>query len=140
VVRFYQEYVEPDESTSVSQPSLRRDVNPLHPTAPPSTDEEKVVIPLGENILAQNLGIPIVVVLTKVGLVSCILLSCRMVGILFISQTSLSFNRNEWVKELGQVLSPNLIERNLFVSFLTQATVLRLNIIISFCKDNLKCV
>ena len=130
--------MEPDESTSVSQPSLRRDVNPLHPAAPPSTDEEKVVIPLGENILAQNLGIPIVVVLTKVGLVS--LLSCRMVGILFISRTSLSFNRNEWVKELGLVLSPNLIERNLFVSFLTQATVLRLNIIISFCKDNLKCV
>jgi len=66
VVRFYQEYVEPDENSSVSQTSLRRDANPLHPQAPATSEEDKVLLPLGENILAQNLGIPIIVVITKV--------------------------------------------------------------------------
>ena len=57
--------MEPDENSTVSQAPLRRDVNPLHPQAPTGEDD-KVLLPLGENILAQNLGIPIVVVLTKV--------------------------------------------------------------------------
>lgn len=65
VIRFYQEYVEPDDISSASQTSLRREPNPLHPQASTSEDD-KVLLPLGENILAQNLGIPIVVVLTKV--------------------------------------------------------------------------
>lgn len=71
VIRFYQEYVEPDENSPVSQPSSRRDVNPLHPQAPATTEEDKVLLPLGENILAQNLGIPIIVVITKVHFCSC---------------------------------------------------------------------
>ncbi|XP_052817049.1 cytoplasmic dynein 1 light intermediate chain 2-like [Mya arenaria] len=70
LVRFYQEYVEPDESTSVTQTSMRRDVNPLHPAAPAVAEEDKVLLPLGENILAQNLGIPIIVVLTKADAIS----------------------------------------------------------------------
>ncbi|WAR12082.1 DC1L2-like protein, partial [Mya arenaria] len=41
LVRFYQEYVEPDESTSVTQTSMRRDVNPLHPAAPAVAEEDK---------------------------------------------------------------------------------------------------
>jgi len=45
---------------------LRRDANPLHPQAPATSEEDKVLLPLGENILAQNLGIPIIVVITKV--------------------------------------------------------------------------
>ncbi|WAR12002.1 DC1L1-like protein [Mya arenaria] len=45
VVRFYQEYVEPDESTSVTQTSMRRDVNPLHPAAPAVAEEDKVRMP-----------------------------------------------------------------------------------------------
>ncbi|XP_045193995.2 cytoplasmic dynein 1 light intermediate chain 2-like [Mercenaria mercenaria] len=69
LIRFYQEYVEPDENNTVSQTPLRRDVNPLHPQAP-TADDDKVLLPLGENILAQNLGIPIVVVLTKADAIS----------------------------------------------------------------------
>lgn len=66
MVRFFQEYTEPDENSSGSQvPSHRRDVNPLHPTAS-TTEEDKVLLPLGEDTLSQNLGIPIVVVITKV--------------------------------------------------------------------------
>ncbi|XP_048754937.1 cytoplasmic dynein 1 light intermediate chain 2-like isoform X3 [Ostrea edulis] len=65
LVRFFQEYTEPDENSSGSQvPSHRRDVNPLHPTAS-HTEEDKVLRPLGEDTLSQNLGIPIVVVITK---------------------------------------------------------------------------
>jgi dynein light intermediate chain 1 len=68
VVRFFQEYTEPDENSSGSQvPSHRRDVNPLHPSAS-HTEEDKVLLPLGEDTLSQNLGIPIVVVITKVSL------------------------------------------------------------------------
>ena len=68
VIRFYQEYTEPDENSSASQTSLRRDVNPLHPrhSSTSVSEEDSVVLPLGENILCQNLGIPIVVVITKV--------------------------------------------------------------------------
>lgn len=66
MVRFFQEYTEPDENSSGSQvPSHRRDVNSLHPTAS-TTEEDKVLLPLGEDTLSQNLGIPIVVVITKV--------------------------------------------------------------------------
>lgn len=68
MVRFFQEYTEPDENSSGSQvPSHRRDVNPLHPTAS-HTEEDKVLRPLGEDTLSQNLGIPIVVVITKVSM------------------------------------------------------------------------
>ena len=68
VIRFYQEYTEPDENSSSSQTSLRRDANPLHPrhSSSSTSEDDNVVLPLGENILSQNLGIPIVVVITKV--------------------------------------------------------------------------
>ena len=64
MVRYFQEYVEPTEGQT-TQSAPRRDVNPLHPTAV-HTDSDKVQLPLGENTLTQNLGIPIVVVLTQV--------------------------------------------------------------------------
>ncbi|XP_052231660.1 cytoplasmic dynein 1 light intermediate chain 2-like isoform X2 [Dreissena polymorpha] len=70
LVQYYQEYVEPDETSGSSQTSLRRDANPLHPPPPNTQDEDKVVLPLGENILAQNLGIPIVVLITKADSIS----------------------------------------------------------------------
>lgn len=63
--------MEPDENSPVSASSSRREVNPLHPQAPATSDEDKVLLPLGENILAQNLGIPIIVVITKVGGLFC---------------------------------------------------------------------
>ena len=63
LVRYFQEYVEPTEGQT-TQSAPRRDVNPLHPTAV-HTDSDKVQLPLGENTLTQNLGIPIVVVLTQ---------------------------------------------------------------------------
>lgn len=70
VVRFYQDYQEPEESQTSSPAPPRGDANPLHPSAPVS-DEEKVVLPLSPNTLTQNLGIPIVVVLTKVSVSLC---------------------------------------------------------------------
>ncbi|XP_046578274.1 LOW QUALITY PROTEIN: cytoplasmic dynein 1 light intermediate chain 2-like [Haliotis rubra] len=63
LVRFFQEYSAPEEGHSTSAPH-RGDSNPLHPSAS-ATDEEKVLLPLGESTLSQNLGIPIVVVITK---------------------------------------------------------------------------
>ncbi|KAJ8302860.1 hypothetical protein KUTeg_019256 [Tegillarca granosa] len=70
IVRFFQEYTEPEEGQPTSSQSThRRDVNPLHPTAS-HTDEDKVLLPLGENTLSHNLGIPIVVVITKTDAIS----------------------------------------------------------------------
>ncbi|XP_013419825.1 cytoplasmic dynein 1 light intermediate chain 2 isoform X1 [Lingula anatina] len=63
LVRHFQEYVEPEEGQEIKSPP-RRDFNPLHPSAS-STDEERVLLPLGESTLTNNLGIPIVVVVTK---------------------------------------------------------------------------
>ena len=64
MVRYFQEYVEPVEGQT-TQSAPRRDHNPLHPPAVHS-DSDKVQLPLGENSLTHNLGIPIVVVLTQV--------------------------------------------------------------------------
>lgn len=64
VVRHFQEYIEPEEGQLIQSPP-RRGPNPLHPTAS-GTEEEKVLLPLGETTLTNNLGIPLVVVVTKV--------------------------------------------------------------------------
>ncbi|XP_076449472.1 cytoplasmic dynein 1 light intermediate chain 2-like isoform X2 [Babylonia areolata] len=69
LVRFFQDYTEPEENQSSSQAPPRGDSNPLHPP-PHLTEEEKVVLPLGPNVLSHNLGIPIVVVLTKCDAIS----------------------------------------------------------------------
>ncbi|KAL8575944.1 hypothetical protein ACOMHN_027342 [Nucella lapillus] len=69
LVRFFQDYTEPGESLSSPQAHPRGDSNPLHPLAQ-VMEEEKVVLPLGENVLSHNLGIPVVVVLTKCDAVS----------------------------------------------------------------------
>ena len=65
VVRAYQSYTEPGDGPIATQGPLRGEVNPLHPPAP--NPEEETVLPLGELALSGNLGIPIVVVVTKVG-------------------------------------------------------------------------
>lgn len=64
LVRHFQEYSEPDELQITTHSSSRRH-NPLHPPPSQQTDSEKVVLPLGEHTLAKNLGIPIVVIVTK---------------------------------------------------------------------------
>ncbi|XP_036394950.1 cytoplasmic dynein 1 light intermediate chain 1-like isoform X1 [Megalops cyprinoides] len=57
LVRHFQEYVEPGSNLNIS-PQRR------NPTAP-DTEEEGIVLPLGDNTLTHNLGIPMVVVCTK---------------------------------------------------------------------------
>ena len=54
-MRQFQEYVEPDESTEDRRRSGIK-------------DEDKVLLPLDENVLTDNLGIPVVVVVTKVSM------------------------------------------------------------------------
>ena len=54
-MRQFQEYVEPDESTEDKRRSGIK-------------DEDKVLLPLDENVLTDNLGIPVVVVVTKVSM------------------------------------------------------------------------
>ncbi|XP_064641728.1 cytoplasmic dynein 1 light intermediate chain 2-like isoform X2 [Lineus longissimus] len=63
LVTHFQEYVEPEEGKESHTQPARRGPNPLHPVA--SQDEDKVLLPLGETTLTHNLGIPIVVVVTK---------------------------------------------------------------------------
>lgn len=58
VVRQFQEYVEPDEANEDRRRSGIK-------------DEDRVLLPLDENILSDNLGLPMVVVVTKVS--QCIL-------------------------------------------------------------------
>lgn len=64
VVKQFQEYVEPGSDLE-SMPQRRN----------PEADEESIVLPLGDNTLTHNLGIPVLVVCTKVGhgffLMSC---------------------------------------------------------------------
>ncbi|KAL5022524.1 hypothetical protein ScPMuIL_001679 [Solemya velum] len=62
MIQYFQEYTEPDGSQQLS--TTRRDVNPLHPQVSVS-EEDKVLLPLGDDILTKNLGIPIAVVITK---------------------------------------------------------------------------
>ncbi|XP_059156070.1 cytoplasmic dynein 1 light intermediate chain 2-like isoform X2 [Physella acuta] len=63
LIRVYQAYTEPGDGPIVTQGPPRGDINPLHP--PAAGTEEESVLPLGELTLSQNLGIPIVVVVTK---------------------------------------------------------------------------
>ncbi|ESO81920.1 hypothetical protein LOTGIDRAFT_223679 [Lottia gigantea] len=66
LIRFFQEYTEPEEGQSSNHAPPRGDSNPLHPTAPTTEGEgDKVLLPLGEKTLSQNLGIPVVLVITK---------------------------------------------------------------------------
>ncbi|XP_029634296.1 cytoplasmic dynein 1 light intermediate chain 2 isoform X1 [Octopus sinensis] len=70
LVRFFQEYSEPEEGgETISQPPSRRDINPLHPP-PAGPSEENVLLPLPESTLNCNLGIPIVVLVTKTDTIS----------------------------------------------------------------------
>lgn len=81
VVRFFQEYTEPEEGgENVSQPHSRRDFNPLHPSPAGPTEEENVLLPLPENTLNCNLGIPVVVVVTKVSITIFLCLSSLCMG------------------------------------------------------------
>ncbi|XP_070574846.1 cytoplasmic dynein 1 light intermediate chain 2-like isoform X2 [Ptychodera flava] len=61
LVQHFQEYTEPEEG----QNSPRRTS-----AVTPTTDEEKVLLPLGETTLVHNLGVPIVVVVTKTDAIS----------------------------------------------------------------------
>ncbi|KAM9493211.1 cytoplasmic dynein 1 light intermediate chain 2 isoform 2-T2 [Clarias gariepinus] len=56
MVRAFQEYAEPEDTTPSS---------PQRRSAPALGDDESVVLPLGENVLTHNLGIPVLVVCAK---------------------------------------------------------------------------
>ncbi|XP_070759731.1 cytoplasmic dynein 1 light intermediate chain 2 isoform X5 [Enoplosus armatus] len=60
VVKAFQEYVEPEDATQ-SSPQRR---------APTAGEDEAVVLPLGDNTLTHNLGIPVLIVCTKCDAVS----------------------------------------------------------------------
>ncbi|XP_071375791.1 cytoplasmic dynein 1 light intermediate chain 2 isoform X1 [Centroberyx affinis] len=62
MVKAFQEYAEPEDATPAS-PQRR---------APTAGEDEAVVLPLGENTLTHNLGIPVLIVCTK----------CDAVGVL----------------------------------------------------------
>ncbi|XP_062845308.1 cytoplasmic dynein 1 light intermediate chain 2 [Trichomycterus rosablanca] len=56
MVKAFQEYVEPEEAIPSS---------PQRRSAPAVGDDESVLLPLGENVLTHNLGIPVLIVCTK---------------------------------------------------------------------------
>lgn len=56
MVKAFQEYTEPEDANP-SSPQRR---------APTAGEDEAVVLPLGENTLTHNLGIPVLIVCTKV--------------------------------------------------------------------------
>ncbi|KAJ0044077.1 hypothetical protein NL108_010565, partial [Boleophthalmus pectinirostris] len=60
MVKLFQEYTEPEEA-SPSSPQRR---------APAGPEDEAVVLPLGDNVLTHNLGIPVLIVCTKCDAVS----------------------------------------------------------------------
>ncbi|CAG5121719.1 unnamed protein product, partial [Candidula unifasciata] len=68
LIRTFQAYTEPGDGPIAIQPHPRGEINPLHP--PASGSEEESHLPLGDLILSRNLGIPIVVVVTKIDEIS----------------------------------------------------------------------
>ncbi|MEE6528216.1 hypothetical protein FKM82_030296, partial [Ascaphus truei] len=60
-VKDFQEYVEPEGGASVS---------PQRRGGPGVSEDENIILPLGDNILTDNLGIPVLVVCTKCDAVS----------------------------------------------------------------------
>ncbi|XP_073515265.1 cytoplasmic dynein 1 light intermediate chain 2 isoform X1 [Phyllobates terribilis] len=62
IIKDFQEYVEPEDASSGS-PQRRGPTSSV-------TDDENVVLPLGDNILTHNLGMPVLVVCTKCDAVS----------------------------------------------------------------------
>uniref|UniRef100_A0A672G6X3 Dynein light intermediate chain n=1 Tax=Salarias fasciatus TaxID=181472 RepID=A0A672G6X3_SALFA len=60
MVKAFQEYTEPEDG-SQSSPQRR---------APPAGEDEAIVLPLGDNTLTHNLGIPVLIVCTKCDAVS----------------------------------------------------------------------
>ncbi|XP_058486277.1 cytoplasmic dynein 1 light intermediate chain 2 isoform X1 [Solea solea] len=60
MVKAFQEYTEPEDAT-ISSPQRR---------APTAGEDEAVVLPLGDNTLTYNLGIPVLIVCTKCDAVS----------------------------------------------------------------------
>lgn len=62
VIKEFQEYVEPEEGYQGS-PQRR---------GPSGQEDEHVSLPLGENVLTHNLGIPVLVVCTKVSFWCCL--------------------------------------------------------------------
>lgn len=56
MARYFQEYAEPDDVNLQRRTGMSTSVS----------EDDKVVLPLGETTLTNNLGIPIVVVVTKV--------------------------------------------------------------------------
>ena len=65
VVRQFQEYQEPEEGEDVKSPR-RTTSNPTNIAGSAASEEDKVLLPLGETTLTHNLGIPLLVVVTKV--------------------------------------------------------------------------
>ncbi|XP_075432884.1 cytoplasmic dynein 1 light intermediate chain 2 [Ascaphus truei] len=61
IVKDFQEYVEPEGGASVS---------PQRRGGPGASEDENIILPLGDNILTDNLGIPVLVVCTKCDAVS----------------------------------------------------------------------
>lgn len=69
LVRHFQEYADPDSNKLISSSSWRlAGSNPLHP--PSRSDENKDGMQLDDSVFSRNLGIPIVVVITKSDLIS----------------------------------------------------------------------
>lgn len=67
-IRFWQEYVEPLDSSSHSDLGAKV----------PSMETDHILLPLGENTLTNNTGLPIIVVISKVS--SCILVFLAGIG------------------------------------------------------------
>ncbi|XP_056268816.1 cytoplasmic dynein 1 light intermediate chain 2 isoform X2 [Pseudoliparis swirei] len=63
MVKAFQEYTEPEEATPSSPSSPQR-------RAQTAGEDEAVVLPLGENTLTHNLGIPVLIVCTKCDAIS----------------------------------------------------------------------
>lgn len=82
-MKAFQEYAEPEDANP-SSPQRR---------APTAGEDETVVLPLGENTLTHNLGIPVLIVCTKVSQVRNTVESVpyTLVGPLFNFSTSTFF-------------------------------------------------
>lgn len=89
VIRDFQEYVEPGEDFPAS---------PQRRTTGAQEDRgDSVVLPLGADTLTHNLGLPVLVVCTKVSLLSDLATNCLIFGVLAFLDVLFSFERGSRV-------------------------------------------
>lgn len=105
VIKEFQEYVEPEEGYQGS---------PQRRGPSSGQEDEHVSLPLGDNVLTHNLGIPVLVVCTKVRLCFCLLLCKGFIASLVEGMLSTDVQNEFWINSEGICFTSEPIDINFY--------------------------